>query len=238
MVFAGETDDPAHGRGADAAWATRSPRRCSRSCAAGITAAIRRCAAPRARELLTEVQPLLIAALAETADPDRALASFDRFLAELPSGVQLFSLLQAEPALLRLIADIMGTRRAWRASSASAGALLDAVLDPRLLRQRCRRPTSSMRIIAAELGRRATTMQDVLDRARVIGSEQQFLIGVRVLTGTHHGRPGRRRLRAAGRTHDRRACRRRSSARSSVRTAACRAAPPPSSPWASSAGAR
>ena len=33
----------------------------------------------------------------------------DRFLAELPGGVQLFSLLKANPALMRLLADIMGT---------------------------------------------------------------------------------------------------------------------------------
>ena len=51
----------------------------------------------------------LIAALADTADPDSAFASFDRFLAELPAGVQVFSLLRANPNLMRLIADIMGT---------------------------------------------------------------------------------------------------------------------------------
>ena len=94
MVFAGEADDPATvealaGDGLRAALRGASP-----SCAAGITAAIRPCAAPRARELLTEVQPLLIEALAETADPDLAFVGFDRFLSELPSGVQLFSLLQ------------------------------------------------------------------------------------------------------------------------------------------------
>jgi glutamate-ammonia-ligase adenylyltransferase len=40
----------------------------------------------RARERLTEVQPLLITALADTSDPDRALASFDRFIGALPAG--------------------------------------------------------------------------------------------------------------------------------------------------------
>ena len=53
---------------------------------------------PRARELLTEVQPLLIEALAQTSQPDQAFISFDRFIAQLPSGVQLFSLLRANPS--------------------------------------------------------------------------------------------------------------------------------------------
>ena len=97
MVFAGEADDPGTRRGAhrDGLHARRA--RSSPSCAAGITAATRPCAAPRARELLTEVQPALIEALAETANPDLAFIGFDRFLSELPSGVQLFSLLKQQP---------------------------------------------------------------------------------------------------------------------------------------------
>src|SRR5262245_34656417 len=41
----------------------------------------------KARERLTEVQAVLVEALAATANPDAAFASFDRFLSELPSGV-------------------------------------------------------------------------------------------------------------------------------------------------------
>ncbi|MGC8169941.1 hypothetical protein, partial [Salmonella enterica] len=64
---------------------------------------------PRARELLTEMQPILIEALSKTVDPDLAILSFDKFLSDLPSGVQLFSLLKQNPNLLDLIAAIMGT---------------------------------------------------------------------------------------------------------------------------------
>ncbi len=137
---------------------------------------------PRARERLTEVQPLLVAALADTADPDRALASFDRFIAELPAGVQLFSLLRANPGLLRLLADIMGTAPRLARILSRRRRLLDAVLDPRTLGML---PTAAEldRLIDAEMGVGENDMQHVLDRARVIGSEQQFLIGVRVLSG-------------------------------------------------------
>ncbi len=137
---------------------------------------------PRARERLTEVQPLLVAALADTADPDRALASFDRFISELPAGVQLFSLLRANPALLRLLADIMGTAPRLSRILSRRRRLLDAVLDPRTLGML---PTAEEldRIIADELGEGQHDIQYVLDRARVVGSEQQFLIGIRVLSG-------------------------------------------------------
>ena len=72
----------------------------------GRYAAVR---SPRSRERLTEVQPFLIEALADTADPDAAITAFDRFVSDLPAGIQLFSLLRANPNLLRLVADIMGT---------------------------------------------------------------------------------------------------------------------------------
>ena len=104
-------------------------------------AAIRRCATPRARERLTEVQPLLIEALAETADPDAAFAAFDRFLSELPSGVQLFSLLRANPSLLRLVADIMGS-----------APRLAAHPEPPPPRARCRARSARLRH-AADAGR-------------------------------------------------------------------------------------
>ena len=137
---------------------------------------------PRARELLTEVQPLLVTALAETADPDRAFASFDTFLAELPAGVQLFSLLRANPSLLRLVADIMGTAPRLARILSRRRRLLDAVLDPRTFACAARAADELDALIAAEIGQ-AQDFQEMLDRARVVGSEQIFLIGVRVLSG-------------------------------------------------------
>lgn len=181
MVFAGEQDDP----GTVAALGKLGYTQPSQVIAAvrgwhhGRYPAVR---TPRARERLTEVQPLLIAELAKTADPDRAFASFDRFLAELPSGVQLFSLLKANPGLLRLVADIMGTAPRLARILSRRRRLLDAVLDPRTLGAL---PTASDldQIIATEIGEAADT-QEMLDRTRVVGSEQAFLVGVRVLSGT------------------------------------------------------
>jgi glutamate-ammonia-ligase adenylyltransferase len=143
---------------------------------------------PRARERLTEVQPLLISALADTVDPDAAIASFDRFLSELPGGVQFFSLLKAQPGLIRLFADIMGSAPRLAHILSKRRRLLDAVLDPHVLGSRLDEDTIDDLLIKSFAAARATSagdpMQEVLDTARIIGSEQKFLIGVRTLTGS------------------------------------------------------
>lgn len=181
MVFAGQEDDPA----TVAALARMGYSQPAQVLAAvrgwhhGRTPAVR---SPAARERLTEVQPLLIAALADTADPDGAFASFDRFLAELPAGVQLFSLLKANPGLLRLVADIMGTAPRLARILSRRRRLLDAVIDPRTFGAM---PEASALDAALRYEfERARDIEDTLDRARVIGGEQAFLIGVRVLSGT------------------------------------------------------
>ncbi len=181
MVFAGEADDPAtvealkrlgYERPSDAIAAVRGWHH-------GRYPAIR---TPRARELLTEVQPLLIEALSGTADPDIAFHMFDRFLAELPSGVQLFSLLRANPSLLQLVADIMGTAPRLARILGRRRRVLDAVLDPGFFGS-IPNATDLEKIVSTELTT-AVDLQDALDRARNVGNEQSFLIGVRVLSGT------------------------------------------------------
>ncbi|MBB6254775.1 bifunctional [glutamine synthetase] adenylyltransferase/[glutamine synthetase]-adenylyl-L-tyrosine phosphorylase [Nitrospirillum iridis] len=84
----------------------------------------------RARELLTELVPSLLAALGGTAQPDHAFMKFDEFLERLPAGVQLFSLFYANPRLLELVALIMGTAPRLADSLARRPSQLDAVLTP------------------------------------------------------------------------------------------------------------
>jgi glutamate-ammonia-ligase adenylyltransferase len=142
---------------------------------------------PRARERLTEVQPLLITALADTVDPDSAIASFDRFLSELPSGVQLFSLLAAQPGLIRLIANIMGSAPRLAHSLSKRRRLLDAVLDPQVLASEFNGAAIDELLesafAAVHQASHGDATQEILDTARRIGSEQAFLVGVRVLSG-------------------------------------------------------
>ncbi len=181
MVFAGEADDPGTLQVLGEMGFARP---------AGVIAGVRAwhhgrypaVRTARARELLTEVQPLLIEALAATANPDLAFIGFDRFLVELPSGVQLFSLLKRNPSLMELIAAIMGTAPRLARILSKRRRVLDAVLAPGFFGSV---PSADDldAIIATELTG-AADFQDVLDRARGIGHEQAFLVGVRVLTGS------------------------------------------------------
>jgi [glutamine synthetase] adenylyltransferase / [glutamine synthetase]-adenylyl-L-tyrosine phosphorylase len=181
LVFAGGDDDP------DTLEALRkmgytqpaSILETVRGWHAGRYAAVR---SARSRERLTDVQPLLVAALADTAEPDRAFATFDRFLSELPTGVQLFALLKANPGLLRLVADIMGTAPRLAHILSRRRRLLDAVIDPRTF-STLPGAAELDKVISTELGI-SGDVQEALDRARVVGSEQAFLIGVRVLSGS------------------------------------------------------
>ncbi len=82
----------------------------------------------RARELLTEMMPVLLKRLGETVHPDAAFLKFNEFLTNLPAGVQLFSLFAMNPHLLGLIADIMGSAPTLALTLSKSPELLDAVL--------------------------------------------------------------------------------------------------------------
>ena len=135
-----------------------------------------------ARERLTEFVPVLLEALAGGEGADAAFAAFDRFLGRMPAGVQLFSLLQSNAGLLNLLVTVLAAAPRLAETIVRRAHVMDALLDPAffgsvpdatLLRQRL-----------AESLAEARDFEDVLDRARIFGQEQQFLIGVRVLAGT------------------------------------------------------
>ncbi|MBZ0215973.1 MAG: bifunctional [glutamine synthetase] adenylyltransferase/[glutamine synthetase]-adenylyl-L-tyrosine phosphorylase, partial [Fimbriimonadaceae bacterium] len=135
----------------------------------------------RARELITELTPALLEALAESGDPQKAFMAFDQFLSQLPAGVQLFSLLRANPELMRLIAMILGTAPRMAETLARRPGSLDAMLDPDFFGGLVPRETVAqhLEIVLAQ----AKGYEDILDLARRFGQEQLFLIGVRMLSG-------------------------------------------------------
>ncbi len=136
----------------------------------------------RTREALSEILPELLEVLSATDAPGTALATFDRFVSELPAGVQLFSMLRSNTSLLRLIADIMGTAPRLARVLSRRSSIIDAVLDPGFFGDLPSMDTLGA-LIVQDLGQ-AKDYQDCLDRARRIGQEQAFLIGVRILSRT------------------------------------------------------
>jgi glutamate-ammonia-ligase adenylyltransferase len=139
----------------------------------------------RARELLTELMPRLLHAIAGQSDPDAAFERFDEFVTNLPAGVQLFSLFRANPRLLGLVADLMGMAPRLAQHLSQHVNLFEAMLDPDFFE-----PLPDRGALAAELARaleRARDFQDVLDSARRWAQGREFQIGLHVLLGLVDG---------------------------------------------------
>jgi [glutamine synthetase] adenylyltransferase / [glutamine synthetase]-adenylyl-L-tyrosine phosphorylase len=129
LVFTGGEDDPA---------TLETLQRMGFSQASEISATIRgwhfgRYAATRtarARELLTELMPTLLKTLAQSGDADQAFIAFDNFLKGLPAGIQLFSMIKANPSLLDLVAQILGAAPRLAEQLSQQPRILEAVVAP------------------------------------------------------------------------------------------------------------
>ena len=135
-----------------------------------------------ARERLTELTPILLEALAATENADAAFLAFDKLISKLPAGVQLFSLLASQPRLLHLLAAITGAAPKLSATVSRRPRVLDALMEPAFFETVPAQVELEQRL-AAQFAE-ARSYEDALDRARIFGQEQKFLIGVRVLTGS------------------------------------------------------
>ncbi len=138
-----------------------------------------------ARERLTEMMPKLLAAFGASSRADDALMHFDRFMAGLPAGIQLFSLLGNNPPLLELLVTIMAAAPRLAGIIAARPHVFDGMLDPTLM---TRIPERAY--LAERLGQAlapARNFEDVLDGLRIFAAEQRFLIGIRLLTGAISG---------------------------------------------------
>jgi glutamate-ammonia-ligase adenylyltransferase len=142
---------------------------------------IRATRSDRARELLTKLMPALLDALATSADPDAAFVQFDRFVSRLPAGVQLFSLLLANPDLLKLIATIAGSAPRLADTLARSPQVLDALLDPGFLGELPSREHLDRTF--ATLLSEARGYESVLNLARRFAREQIFRVGVQIVQG-------------------------------------------------------
>ena len=139
-----------------------------------------RAAASRAH--LTELLPALLRTLAAAGNADEALSRFDDFLSRLPSGVQLFSLLRNHERLRTLLVALMASAPRMAAAVIHRAHVMDGLIDP-AFGDDVRRPSVLIAKVADFLGE-ARDYQEVIDRARIIGQEQKFLLAAGLLSGT------------------------------------------------------
>jgi glutamate-ammonia-ligase adenylyltransferase len=133
-----------------------------------------------------ELAPLLIDRIAEAGNPDAGLAAFDHFLGNLHGGGRLFSLLRQNPDLVALVARLLGTAPRLAGTLAAHPQVLDSLIDPAFFGV-LPRPDRLAQVLASSLGD-ARSYEDFLDRMRLFGQEQMFLIGARILSGTASAR--------------------------------------------------
>ncbi|MGE3942734.1 MAG: bifunctional [glutamine synthetase] adenylyltransferase/[glutamine synthetase]-adenylyl-L-tyrosine phosphorylase, partial [Alphaproteobacteria bacterium] len=150
---------------------------------------IRATRSQRAREILTEFVPELLRVFGGTANPDTAILRFDRFLSQLPAGVQLFSLFHANPGLFSFVADIMAEAPLLAESLAHRPALLDAVLTAEFSARLPGRDGLAEDLAALLAG--ARDFEETLDLLRRWTNERRFQVGVqllrRMIDGTDFG---------------------------------------------------
>lgn len=137
----------------------------------------------RARQVFGRIEADLLTRLTGATHAGDALARFGDFLAGLPSGVQLFSLFEANPQLINLIVDICGTAPGLAAHLARHPEVLDAVLGGSFFSEwpgavRLQRQLEAM--LTHVLGAPDGSYERALDAARRWAHEWQFR------TGVHH----------------------------------------------------
>ncbi|PZX18522.1 glutamate-ammonia-ligase adenylyltransferase [Palleronia aestuarii] len=135
----------------------------------------------RALDIFDRIRPRVLRHLLSGPGGDRALAHFDGFLRGLPAGVQLFSLFEAHPALIELIADIAGTSAELAQYLSQNSAVLDAVIGGSFFAD-----WPGETALAAELANRMAGRRDYesrLDTARAWARDWHFRIGVHHLRG-------------------------------------------------------
>ncbi|MBM3529004.1 MAG: bifunctional [glutamine synthetase] adenylyltransferase/[glutamine synthetase]-adenylyl-L-tyrosine phosphorylase [Alphaproteobacteria bacterium] len=134
------------------------------------------------RAQFSEFVPVLLDRLARAENPDAAVNAFDLFLGGLQRGGRLFSRLRQNPDLVSLVALTIGTAPRLADILSRHPEAMDALLEPTFFGAL---PDDDK--LAAELKRAlgaSESYEDFLDRLRMFGQEQMFLVGARILSGT------------------------------------------------------
>lgn len=120
----------------------------------------------------------LLEALAGAADPERALARWETFLVNISSGINLFRLLEARPALLGLLVRILTLAPPLADALSRRPDLFDALIDSSALDL----PGDVGALVSLMTGKHdGDDYQSQLDRVRRIVGETRFALGVQLI---------------------------------------------------------
>lgn len=131
-----------------------------------------------ARNALEAVLPGLIGALGKAADPTAAINRLDDIINRLPSAINFFRLLEARPALARMLGDILALAPTLADALGRRPELLDGLIDASALDQ----PGSVESLVEIlSAGEEDDDYQMLLDRTRQRVNEKRFALGVQLI---------------------------------------------------------
>lgn len=133
-----------------------------------------------ARAAFDAIQPRLLAAFAASPEPERALIRWEQLLANLPTAISLFHLLEARPALAELLARILSLAPPLADALARRADLLDPLIDASAFEL----PGAVDELVALlARGEVDDDYERVLDRVRRKVGEMRFTLGVQLIEG-------------------------------------------------------
>ncbi len=137
----------------------------------------------RARAIFSRLRPQIFSKLGSSANSVEALRNFDRFLRGLPSGVQLFALFDANPALLDLLAEICALAPNEARLLGENHRIFEAVLSADFFAP-LKADDVDRALFSEQLDRElkhAQDYEDVLNGVRRFVREAQFRVSVHLL---------------------------------------------------------
>jgi len=135
----------------------------------------------RAQQIFQRLRPELLRRLRRAAKPEEALVALDGFLKGLPAGVQIFSLFEANPQLIDLLIDVLGTSPALAGYLSRNSSVFDAVIGGDFFADWPGR-TALQELLAGRMAAEAD-YEARLDAARRWCKDWHFGIGVHHLRG-------------------------------------------------------
>jgi len=134
----------------------------------------------RGRALFTRLAPRLLEAAEATGAPDAAFNRFADFFTRLASGVQVQSLLLAQPKLFQMLVEVLAFAPRLAFTLARQPGVLDALLDARFFGPL---DDGEAEAALAQAVEAADGFEAAMDAARFAHREQAFRIGVQVMSG-------------------------------------------------------
>ena len=133
-----------------------------------------------AHEAFEAVLLSIMAALAQAPDPEQALARFDNMIETMTSAINVFRLLEARPALLQLVADILSYAPTLAEALGRNSEYLDALIDSSAMDL----PGDATALIATIDARtHGADYESLLDIVRTFVGEKRFALGVQLIEG-------------------------------------------------------